>query len=119
MKTQKEYMSRIKAAFNMFITQNKDKLKAYSYINNEALSCIKSFFDFVKADDTKFSNCYHANGIGNNNEYTIYVEDIDENGFLIKKEIAEFYYCTGIFGGVSAYLKDLATGEKIIVGRAR
>ena len=56
---------------------------------------------------------------GNNNEYKIFLETIDEDGFLIQKNVAEFYYCYGIYGGCFVSLTDLVTGEKLQVSRAR
>ena len=58
------------------------------------------------------------NGIGNNNEHVIYLESQDKDGFIIKKEICEFYYCYGVYGGCFAYIKDLATNEKFSIGKA-
>lgn len=51
--------------------------------------------------------------------YTIYLESHDNDGFVIKKEIANFYYCYGIYGGCSVYVKDLATGNSIAINNAR
>jgi hypothetical protein len=49
----------------------------------------------------------------------IFLETTDSDGFMIQKNVANFYYCYGIFGGVYAMLKDMATGTKLVVGRAR
>ena len=89
--TQKEYMDKILDGYHYRIELNKKDFDAY---------------------------CYNANGIGNNNEYTIYLETADEDGFLVKKEIAEFYYCFGIFGGCFVRLTDLATGDQWEISRA-
>ena len=48
----------------------------------------------------------------------LYLESQDKDGFIIKKEICEFYYCYGIYGGCFAYIKDLATNEKFSIGKA-
>ena len=117
MKTQKEYMNSIKVLFNEHVTANKSKLDAYSYCNSDAIYCFKDFISNVRTLGLEFSDVYHANGIGNNNEYKIYLKEIDKDGFFIQKNIAEFYYCTGIYGGCYASLKDFATGEKIAVGK--
>ena len=52
------------------------------------------------------------------NDYTIYLESHDD-GFIIKKEIANFYYCYGLSGGCFVFVKDLRTGNKVTVSRAR
>lgn len=116
--SQRDYMEYLKDCFQRHIVNKRDIMRAYDYADNRAVDCISSFKEEVKSVGLKLSNCYHANGIGNNNEYNIYVEDTDKDGFKIKKEVAEFYYCYGIFGGVYLYLKDLLTEEKICVGRA-
>lgn len=118
-KTQAEYMELLKALFHEYIGNNVSILNKYCYNNNDALTLIRQFKTDVTGEGLKFSNCYHANGIGNNNEYNIYLEIRDEDGFVIQKNIAEFYYCTGIYGGCFVRLKDLSTGNTIQVGRAR
>lgn len=118
-KTQAEYMEKLKALFNSYIGNNVATLNRYSYCNNDAIDLIREFISDVKIEGLNFSNCYHANGIGNNNEYKIYLETHDADGFVIQKNIAEFYYCTGIYGGCFVRLKDLATGETLQVGKAR
>lgn len=118
-KTQAEYMELLNALFSKHIGNNVAILNKYCYNNNEAITLIRNFTTDVTAAGLKLSNCYHANGIGNNNEYKIYLETHDEDGFVIQKNIAEFYYCTGIYGGCFVRLKDLATGETLQVGKAR
>lgn len=119
MKTQKEYMDCLKMGFNINIVWKRNIINAYSYHDNRARDCIAGFVSFAKSKGLKFSNCYHAHGIGNNNEYKIFVEERDADGFVIQKNIAELYYCYGIYGGCYVYLKDLATNEKITIGNAR
>ena len=119
MHTQKEYMAAIKNEFIVNIKLFGDIINSYSYCDNRACKLIQKFKDNVKMYGLKFSNCYHANGIGNNNDYMIYVETTDADGFVIQKNIANFYYCYGIYGGCYVMLKDLSTGEKFVVGRAR
>lgn len=119
MKTQQEYMELIKFAFEVHIELCEDEIDAYSYRDDRARRCISSFINRVKDYGLKFSNCYHAHGIGNNNDYMIYVETNDEDGFVIQKNIANFYYCYGIYGGCYVRLKDLATNKTTVVGRAR
>lgn len=118
-KTQAEYMELLTALFNEYIGNNVATLNQYDYHNHDALKLIGKFRTDVVNEGLKFSNCYHANGIGNNHEYNIYLETHDEDGFVIQKNIAEFYYCTGIYGGCFVQLKDLVTNKVIQVGRAR
>ena len=117
--TQKEYMEQLKLAFNRFLVNNAKILNAYCYNDDRARDCIKYFKTYVENLGLKFSKCYHSSGIGNNNDYMIYLEVKDKDGFVIQKNIANFYYCYGIFGGVYAMLKDLATNETIKIGKAR
>ena len=119
MTTQKEYMDFIKSKFYSHIYCNKPILDAYSYRDNRARDCISRFKNSVEQGGLKFSNCYHANGIGNNNDYMIFIETKDQDGFVIRKNIANFYYCYGIYGGCSVMLKDLANEVKYKVGGAR
>ena len=119
MKTQKEYMETIKRKFNQQIGCKLAILDAYCYRDDRASQCIKAFKNDVEAMGLKFSNCYHANGIGNNNDYMIFIETKDSDGFVIQKNIANFYYCYGIYGGCHVRLTDLATNENIKIGRAR
>lgn len=116
--TQKEYMKQLKLAFNRFIVNNAEILNAYCYNDHRACDCIKDFENCVTRLGLKLFDCDNS-GIGNNNDYIIYLETMDEDGFIIHKNIANFYYCYGIFGGVYAMLKDLATSETIKIGRAR
>lgn len=119
MKTQKEYMKELNSLFNRHIMQNRNIFDAYGYNDDRACDYINYFKSAVARLGLKFSNCYHANGIGNNNEYKIFLETIDNDGFLIQKNIAELYYCYGIYGGCSVMLTDLVTGERLKVSRAR
>ena len=119
MRTQKEYMDCIKREFISTIKVNSTIIDAYCYNDHRACDLIIGFKKNVEKHGLKFSKCYHANGIGNNNDYTIYIEEKDTNGFVVQKQVANFYYCYGIFGGCYVMLKDLATGEKFVVGRAR
>lgn len=116
--TQKEYMKKLKMAFNTYLVENVKILDAYCYNDNRATNYIKYFKSFVGNLGLKLFDCDNS-GIGNNNDYIIYLETIDEDGFVIHKNIANFYYCYGIYGGVYAMLKDLATNEIIKIGRAR
>ena len=119
MRTQKEYMGCIKNEFIVNIQMFSRIIDAYCYNDHRACDLINRFKENVKKHGLKFSNCHHANGIGNNNDYMIYVETRDADGFVIQKNVANFYYCYGIYGGCYVMLKDLATGEKFVVGRAR
>ena len=113
---QSEYMSIINKLFNKHIGENKPILDSYCYNDHRACNLIVDFKKDVVELGLKFSNCHHANGIGNNNDYTIYLETHDDDGFVVKKEIAKFYYCYGVFGGCYVSMKDLATGNTIVVG---
>lgn len=119
MRTQKEFMEAIKNEFIVNIKLFADVFDAYSYCNHKACDLIKQFKENVQKYGLQFSNCYHANGIGNNNEYMIFVETRDADGFVVQKNVANFYYCYGIYGGCYVRLKDLATGETLTVSRAR
>lgn len=119
MKKQKEYMREIEAIFNTEIAPYRSIFDAYCYNDNRACEYIKMFKQRVEWLGLKFSNCYHANGIGNNNEYKIFLEVIDEDGFLVQKNIAEFYYCYGIYGGCTVVLTDLVTKDSWKISRAR
>ena len=119
MRTQKEYMESIKNEFIVNIKLFEDVINAYCYNDHRACDRINNFKTNVKKYGLKFSNCHHANGIGNNNDYMIYIETKDADGFVIQKNVANFYYCYGIYGGCYVMLKDLATNEKFVVGRAR
>ena len=118
MKTQKEYMEDLELLWRTHIQSNSNIFDAYCYRDHRASTYIKDFKNEVEQLlGLKFSKCYHANGIGNNNEYKIFLETIDNDGFLIQKNVAEFYYCYGIYGGCFVRLTDLVTGEnfKLVV----
>ena len=120
MKTQQEYMKELRVLFRNNIMSNSSIFDAYCYRDDRCNTYIKYFKNEVEQLlGLKFSNCYHANGIGNNNEYKIFLETIDEDGFLIQKNVAKFYYCHGIYGGCFVRLTDLVTGEKLQVSHAR
>jgi len=119
MKTQQEYMREIEASFHTQLGAYRDVLDAYCYNDHRATNHIAAFKRRIEMFGLKFSNCYHASGIGNNNDYMIYLETRDADGFVIQKNIANFYYCYGIYGGCYVMLKDLATGKQIKIGRAR
>ena len=120
MKTQKEYIKDLELLWRTHIQSNSEIFDAYCHRDDRARTYIKDFKNEVEQLlGLKFSNCYHANGIGNNNEYKIFLKTIDEDGFLIQKNVAEFYYCYGIYGGCFVSLTDLVTGEKLQVSRAR
>lgn len=116
---QSECMYIINRLFNQHIKANEQIFKSYCYCDHRARDFIIDFKKEVEKAGLKFSKCYHANGIGNNNDYTIYLESHDADGFVIKKEIANFYYCYGIYGGCTVYVKDLATGNRIAINYAR
>lgn len=77
----------------------------------EAQAALDRFFDRVRMAGMKFGNTYHAHGIGNNNEKPIYVMSVDEDGFIIEKNVAKFSYVYGIYGGILVKLRDYANDE--------
>lgn len=117
--TQQEYIQKLNSGFRSYLMNNRSILDAYCYSDDRARNYIEGFKQYVKSLGLAFSNCYHSSGIGNNNDYMIFLETTDNDGFVIQKNVANFYYCYGIFGGVYAMLKDMSTGEKLVVGRAR
>lgn len=116
---QSECMSIINRLFIKHIKENENIFRSYKYDDHRACDLIVNFKKDVEKHGLKFSKCYHANRIGNNNDYTIYLESHDDDGFIIKKEIANFYYCYGLSGGCFVFVKDLRTGNKVTVSRAR
>lgn len=116
--TRKEYFKIIASNFSKYIIANQKNFKDYCYCNHKACDNIVEFKKAVESTGLKFTKVFHAHGIGNNNEHIIYLENQDEDGFVIKREICEFYYCYGIYGGCFAYIKDLVTNEKISAGKA-
>lgn len=116
---QSECISIVNRLFTKHIKANEHIFKSYCYSDHRACDLIINFKKDVERSGLKFSKCYHANGIGNNNDYTIYLESRDDDGFVIKKEVADFYYCYGIYGGCFVSVKDLATGNQIAINYAR
>lgn len=117
--TQKEYMDKLNAGFRSYLVSNRSILDAYCYRDDRACKYINAFKSYVQSLGLKLSNCYHSSGIGNNNDYMIFLEITDSDGFVVHKNVAKFYYCYGIFGGVYAMLKDMSTGKQLVVGKAR
>lgn len=115
---QSEYMFILNELFTNNIKAKEHIFNSYNYSDHRACDVIMQFKMEVRDIGLKLSNCHHANGIGNNNDYTIYLETRDEDGFVIKKEIAKFYYYYGIFGGCFVLLEDLATGNTLRAGHA-
>lgn len=111
--TQKEYMEKIKENFQKYIMANRTDFRQYDYRNNKAIEHIRKFKSAVTEEGLSFSKCYHENGIGNNNEYQIFLSTRDNEGYFVDKKIAEFYYCEGIFGGITIMLTDLAEKERV------
>lgn len=117
-KTQSDYFEEIKEHFVKYIVHKEDVFRSYKYSDKRAVDLLKQFRSAVESGGMKYSEVYHANGIGNNNKYTIYVEEVDDDGFVIRKNIAEIYYCYGIYGGCYVALTDLSTKTSWTVGRA-
>ena len=117
--TQADYMEHLKGLFEILIESHKLAFDRYCYNNDTCIEHIKAFKAGVKEIGLELSTCYHAHGIGNNNEYKIYKVEKDEDGFVVQKQVAELYYCYGIFGGCMIQLKDLATNSVVArVGHA-
>lgn len=81
----------------------------FSNKENGYMNHIKKFMNIVGEIGYVFSDVYHAHGIGNNNEYTIYYITRDDDGFPLKREIIKFTYVLGVYGGVYVALKDVIT----------
>lgn len=117
--TQAEYMAHLRGLFETLIESHALDFAGYCYNNHKCIRHIEAFKAGVKEMGLELSTCYHAHGIGNNNEYKIYREEKDEDGFVVQKQVAELYYCYGIFGGCMIQLKDLATNSVVArVGHA-
>ena len=111
--TQKDYLEKIKEDFRTHILANKQDFKNYDCYNNKASGHIHDLIQAIKSNGLQFSNCYHANGIGNNNEYEIFLRTTDNDGFIVDKKIAKLHYCYGIYGGVSISLGDLSKQQSL------
>lgn len=83
-----------------------DELRRHNYLNDDYRNSLNRFKLAVESLGLNYGKVYHANGIGNNNEYPIVLKTVDEDGFVVEKQVCKFYYCVGIYGGVSAYLYD-------------
>ena len=59
-----------------YLVENVKILDAYCYNDDRATNYIKYFKTYVENLGLKFSNCYHSSGIGNNNDYMIFLETI-------------------------------------------
>lgn len=78
----------------------------------------REFCNYVRSLGLAFSNCYHAHGIGNNNEYSIVLKSVDEDGFTIEKQVCKYHYTYGIYCHlVSARLED--TNGSVLISRGR
>ena len=110
---QQEYLQKIKELFLSILKSNSAAFDRHCYNNDEYYDYIKEFLEALSKEGISVSPCYHLYGIGNNNGYQLYKKDIDSEGFVIEKKIAKFSYVTGIYGGVSVYLKDYNTNTII------
>lgn len=108
-----EYLDFIVATFEWHILANSEAFKKHSYNNDDANLYLLDFFKNIKEEGLSFSDPYHANGIGNNNEYRIFLKEKDKDGFIIEKNIAKFHYTYGIYGGISAWVNDYDTNEQL------
>lgn len=106
---QQVYLQIIQELFLHILKQNSDAFDRYCYNNKDYQIYVDEFFDAVDTEGISVSACEHAHGIGNNNSYRLYLKSMDADGFVIEKNIATFSYVTGIYGGISVYLKDYNT----------
>ncbi len=100
-----QYEQKIKQLFDKYL--DPEILMKADYSNSEYRTCINDFKSAVQYElGLSFGNAYHANGIGNNNEYAIVLKEVDEDGFTIEKKVCTFFYVSGIYRGVEAKLTD-------------
>lgn len=111
--TKQEYLDFIVTTFKLHILANSEAFKNYSYNNDKANLYLLDFFNIIKENGLTFSNPYHLHGIGNNNEYRIFIKEKDNDGFIIEKNIAKFHCTYGIYGGISARVEDYDTNEQL------
>lgn len=111
--TKQEYINFIVGCFKWHILANSDTFNKYCYNNHECEKFLKEFFDNIKDNGLTVGNAYHENGIGNNNEYRIFLKEKDKDGFVIEKNVAKFHVTYGIYGGVSAWVEDYDTNEQL------
>ena len=114
--TKKEYLDFIVGTFKWHILANSEAFKNYSYNNDKANIYLLDFFNRIKEYGLSFSKPYHLHGIGNNNEYRIFLKEKDNDGFIIEKNIAKFHCTYGIYGGISAWVEDYDTNEQLCCG---
>lgn len=107
MRTQKEYMNCLKQGFNINIVWKSGVIDAYSYRDNRARDCIAGFISFAKSKGLKFSNCYHAHGIGNNCQYPVYYDADNET-----QHCANININSGMYGDVYVSIEDY-NGRKV------
>lgn len=99
-------------------TLDVDAMRRKSYCNNDYQNSFNLFQKKVEQLGLKYGKCYHANGIGNNNEYPILLVEYDQDGFLVEREVCKFFYMTGIYGGVEAFIRDYDGTNLAHLGRA-
>ena len=100
-------------------TLDEDAMRRHDYCNNDYRRSFDSFKIKLSVLDLKYGQCYHANGIGNNNEYPILWVTEDEDGFKVEKKVCTFSYVLGVYGGVSACIIDNDGSIVASKGRAR
>ncbi len=111
--TKQKYLDFIVATFKLRILANSETFKKYCYNNREYMPHLKDYFENIRKGGLTFGDPYHAHGIGNNEEYRIFLKEKDENGFIIEKNIAKMHITYGIYGGISAWVEDYDTNEQL------
>ena len=117
MKKAQELLIKVTELFET--TLDEAAMRRHDYCNNDYKSSLDTFKIKLSGLGLKYGQCYHANGIGNNNEYPILWVTEDEDGFKVEKKVCTFNYVLGIYGGVSACIVDNDGNVVASKGRAR
>lgn len=111
--TRKEYLDKIVMIFNVDILSNDKLFASYDWCDKKCEAFLDKFKSDVKAIGLSISKPYHAYGIGNNNEYCIFLKEKDKDGFIIEKNIAKYHLVYGVYGGINSWIEDYDTGDEI------
>jgi hypothetical protein len=114
MLTKQDYLGLLETSFEWNIKTNHIVFKNYGYASDyQHKPYLHDFFNEVKLNGMSISDAFHKHGIGNNNEYRIFLEETDSQGFVIEKNIATLHITYGIYGGISVWLEDYNTKKEI------